>query len=262
MKKSSILFSGRRAILFWSVLVPLFRTLVLTPLLQILTPDLNLSGGVPYAILFFLSDLLTLTAFFALIGLIIHAVYTHRRSDARLALSCQIAGLIFIGVLLQALVILLLAFLDEAFPGSSFSLCNYSLNGLLTGGLSTALMQGFFGVLLLLAILILSYAAICLLHGRAQARHTRLGDAVIADGSGRENPIRPAVLAVTFIFAAGNLINDLFDTVSTLIEFDFNVRLSYLPDLISPYIRLLIYTVLCYYALWFFTVRAADSARR
>ncbi len=261
MKKQSILFSGRRAILFWSILIPLFRALIITPLLQILTPNLNLASSVPYTLLFFLSDLLTLTAFFALIALGIHAIYTNRGSDALLALACQCASLIFIGVLLQALIYLLLAFLDETFPGSSFSLCNYSLNGLLTGGLSTALMQGFFGILLLLAVLLLSFAAAYLLHGRAQVRHIHTDDAAIADAEEKQSPVRPAILAVTVIFFAGNLINDLFETFATLIEFSFHVRLSYLPGLISPYILLLIYTVLGYYVLTLITTRAAQAAR-
>lgn len=261
MKKKSLLFSGRRAILFWSVGIPLFRVLILTPLLQILTPNLNLTSSIPHTLLFFLSDLLTLTALFALIGLTVHAVYTNRRQDALLAVACQCAGLIFIGVLLQALVYLLLAFLDETFPGSSFSLCNYSLNGLLTGGLTTALMEGFFGILLLLAVLLLSYGTAVLLHGRAQARHVRMSDDAIAGTPEKQNPVRPAVLAVTVIFLAANLINDLFETFSALIDFNFHVRLSYLPELISPYILLLIYTVLCYYTVFFFAVRAAQAAK-
>ncbi len=260
MKTKSSLFFGRRAILFYSLIVPLLRVLILTPLLQILTPNLNLASGVPYAILFFLSDLITLTALFAVLGLSIHAFYTKRNQDATLAFACQCASLVFVGVLLQAGIYCLLAFLDESFTGISFSLCNYSLNTLLTGGLVSALTQSFFGILLLLVILCISFLAAAMLRNRAHLKRIRTDDQTIAEVEEKQNPIRPSVLAVTAIFFFTNLINYVFETLSTLTDFDFNIRLSYLPTILSPYIRLMIYTVLCYYAVYFFATHAAGAA--
>lgn len=260
MKTKSSLFFGRRAILFYAVIVPLLRVLILTPLLQILTPDLNLATDVPYMVLFFLSDLITLIALFALLGISIHAFYTRRNQDATLAFACQCASLVFVGVLLQAGIYWLLAFLDESFTGISISLCNYSLNALLTGGLVSALTQSFFGILLLLAILCLSFLAAAMLRNRAHLKRVRTDDQTIAQSEERQNPIRPAQLAVTAIFFFTNLINTVFETLATLADFDFHIRLSYLSTLLTPYVRLMIYTVLCYYALYFFATRAAGAA--
>lgn len=260
MKIKSSLFFGRRAILLYALIVPLIRVAVLTPLLQMLTPGLNLASSVPYTILFFLADLITLTALFALLGLSIHAFYTRRSQEVTLAFSCQCASLLFIGVLLQAGVYLLLAFLDESFTGFSLSFCNYSLNALLSGELVNILMQSFFGILLLMIFLVVSFVAVAMLRNRAHLKHIKTDDAVIAQAGEGQNPVRPAVIAVTSIFFAANLLNYLFDTLSLLIAFDFNIRPSYLATLLSPYIRLLIYVVLCYYAVYFFATRAAGAA--
>ncbi|MGM9637408.1 MAG: hypothetical protein ACI3YK_05410 [Eubacteriales bacterium] len=236
---------ARRLILITAVLIPLFRVLILFPLSQILIA--NFGFGIPYYILYYLSNLLTQTGLFATLGLIICLIYSGR--PVGFALSCQCLSLIFVAVLLQTGVFWLLAFMDEAILSLPFFLSNYSLSQIESGELVNALMSSFMGVLPILLILFISVALSLWRYQKAKKQRTDLSPAALSSGDDKQNPMRPAIMATLLCYLAVTAINQITETVLTLIEYYNALDLSTLPGLLSPYVLLLIYLILGYYVL-------------
>ncbi|MGM9680702.1 MAG: hypothetical protein ACI3XR_04265 [Eubacteriales bacterium] len=236
---------ARRLILISALGIPLVRVLILFPLSQIIIS--NLGFGIPYYILYYFSNLLTQTGLFATVGLVISLIYSGR--PIGFALSCQSLSLIFVAVLLQSGVFWLLAFLDEAILSLPFSLCNYSLSQVESGELVNVLMSSFMGILPILLIFFVGVALSLWQYQKAKKNRANLSPALLYAEDGKQNPMRSAVIANLFCYLAVTAVNQIVETVLTLIEYSGAMDLGKLPDLLSPYILLLIYLILGYYVL-------------
>lgn len=249
MKKDAIIVldfdKARRLILIFALLIPLIRVLLLFPLSQIMIS--NFGFGIPYYIVYYLSNLLAQASLFATMGLMICLIYSGR--PIGFALSCQCLSLIFLAVLLQAGVFWLLAFMDEVILSLPFSLCNYSLSQLESGELVNVLMSSFVGILPILLILFISVGFSLRRYQKEKSKRTDLSPAALADSDDKQNPMHPAIMGTLLCYLAVTAINQITETVLTLIEYHGAMNLSTLPDLLSPYVLLLIYLILGYYVL-------------
>lgn len=233
--------SIRRAILFCTVGVSLLRVLILFPLTQIALA--NSTSTVASSVIETVSSFFTQAGLFVTLGLMIYLIY-HAKPVGFL-LSCQCLSLVFIAILLQAGVFWLLAFLDEAILSLPFSLSNYSLSQVESQMLAEAILSALFGILPALLIIFVCFATTHALYQKARRSGLSLTSESLSRDP-RSSPLRSAVNGALAVYLIVCLINLIVETVWTIAEYHNALTPGAIPDLVSPYIFLLIYAIFGY----------------
>lgn len=257
--------SSEQSLLRWTfllaVVAPLADSLVIFPLGQIILA--NSSGAsLVYQIFSQLSELLNLAAFFLLLALAVYcAVADSTRVLGRiLALHC--ISSVFIVILLRIGVYYLLAWLDSvfAFP---FECCNQTLHALTADG-STIVYTGLsllISQVLLFAILLIASLVALRSRQKALGAETDLSPMALYQ-SFDATPLPRTLRLGLIVYALFALINQVIDTVGTVIDAGAPDSFHTLMDLVVPYFLLAIYCLLCYLVLDYGTRYIAKKCAR
>ena len=248
-----------RYALWLALLAPLIDTLIIFPLRQIVLA--NVGAGVVFQLLFQATELFNLVTFFLLMALAIYcALADAPRVLGRIVALHGIASF-FVVILLRLGLYCLMAWIDAqyVFP---FSLCNQTLNTLLRNSgaeLMSLALSLFISQVVLFALLGVTALLSLRVRQKALSAGTNLSPASLAkqfDASPLPRMLRIGLILYT-LFALGNQV---FDTVSTVINLGAPDGFSSLLSLIIPYFLLAIYTLICYLALDYGTRYIAREA--
>lgn len=235
--------------LLLTIVAPLIDTLLIFPLRQIILA--NSSGtGVIYQIVYQITELFNLLAFFALLALAIYAAVAGASHLLGRIIALHGISSVFVVILLRMGVYYLLAWFDANFY-APFSFCNQTLNALTRddGAQLQALTLGLFLSQVLLFILLAVIAMIAL-----RCRQTSIAAKI--DLSPRalskefdSSPIPRLLKLALIIYTAQALINQIINSVMDLVKLGIPNTFGSLTDLIVPYFFLAIYSILGYLAL-------------
>ncbi len=242
-----------------AIIVPLIDTFLIFPLRQIILA--NTGAGVLYQIIFQATELFNLITFFLLIALAIYcAIADSPRTLGRIiALHGTVS--VFVVVLLRLGVYYLMAWIDSGYF-LPFGLCNKTLNTLTRNSCaelwSLALSLFISQVILFVLLVIMVLIAMRVRH-TAQGKKADLSPLALYRQFD-ESPL-PKLLTVSLIlYTAFALINQIFDTVATVVNLGAPDGFSSLLSLIVPYFLLAIYALLGYLALDYGTRYIAKEA--
>lgn len=237
-----------RFTLWLALIAPLIDTLVIFPLRQIVLA--NVGAGVLFQLIFQATELLNLVAFFLLMALAVYAALAGaNRVLGRIVALHGVASL-FIVILLRLGFYCLMAWIDAQYI-LPFDLCNQTLNTLLRNSsaelMSLALSLFISQVVLFVLLGVIAFVSLRS-RQKALAASADLSPASLSqqfDTSPLPQILRTGLILYT-LFALGNQI---FDTVSTVVNLGAPDGFSSLLSLIVPYFLLAIYTLICYLAL-------------
>lgn len=243
-----------------TVAVSLIDSLVIFPLRQIVLA--NSSGtGVIYQIIFQLTELFNLLAFFLLLALAVYCAVAGATTLLGRIIALHGITSVFIVILLRMGIYYLMAWIDSNFY-PPFALCNQTLNSLtqndgaqllvltLTLFLSQVLL---FALLAVVAFIALRYRQKALAAKQSLAPRT-------LNREFDKSPL-PAALKVTLIvYIAQALVMQIIDTVLDLVNLGIPNTFGSLTDLIVPYFFLAIHCILGYLALDYSARYFAENA--
>lgn len=242
-----------------ALIAPLVDTLLIFPLRQIILA--NLGAGVFFQIVFQVTELFNLVAFFLLLVLAVYcAIAGSLRIVGRIVALHGISS-IFVVVLLRILLYWLMAWIDSGYF-LPFDLSNQTLNTLTQNSgaelMSLALSLFISQVILFVLLAVVVFIA---MRTRQKALAARADLSPIAlcksfDASPLPGLLRTGLILYT-LFA---LINQIYDTVATVINLGAPDSFGSLMSLVVPYFLLAIYTLLCYLALDYGTRYIAQKA--
>lgn len=229
--------------------VPIIDTLLLFPLSQIILS--NSSGtSVLYEIFSQLVELFNLTTFFLLLGLAIYCALIDQTKLLGRIVALHGITSVFVVVLFRILLYYLMALLDSTYV-VPFELCNQTLHSLTSDGGAQLMALGlslFLSQVVLFALL--GLMALFALHERQKSLGGKvdLSPACLRD-SFDASPIPKLLKLSLILFAAIALVNNMIDTVMTLIDIGAPSVFSDLMSLIVPYFMLAIHCLVSYLTL-------------
>lgn len=237
-----------RFTLLLALIVPLIDTLLIFPLRQITLA--NLGAGVFYQILFQATELFNLVAFFLLIALAIYcAIAGSPRTLGRIVALHGIVS-IFVVVLLRLGLYYLMAWMDSGYF-LSFDLCNQTLNTLTRNNgaelMSLALSLFISQVILFVLLTVMVFIALRI-RQNALKRKANLSPIALFKQFD-ESPLPKTLRISLILYTAFAGVNQIYDTVATVLNLGAPDSFSSLLSLVVPYFLLAIYTLLCYLAL-------------
>lgn len=237
-----------RFTLLLALIAPLIDTLVIFPLRQIVLA--NLGAGVFFQIVFQATELFNLVAFFLLLALAVYcAIAGSLRTVGRIVALNGISS-IFVVVLLRLLLYYLMAWIDSGYF-LPFDLSNQTLNTLTRNSgaelMSLALSLFISQVILFVLLAVIVFIAMRT-RQKALADKTDLSPAALSN-SFDASPLPKLLRTGLILYALFALINQIYDTVATVVNLGAPDSFGSLLSLVVPYFLLAIYTLLCYLAL-------------
>ena len=248
-----------RYTLLLALIVPFLDTLVIFPLRQIILA--NTGAGVFYQLFSQLTDLFNLVAFFLLIALAIYC--TIAGSSRTLGRIVALHGIssVFVTLLLRLGLYYLMAWIDSCYI-LPFDLCNQTLNTLTRNSgaeLWSLTLSLFISQVILFVLLVV---IICIsLRTRQKALINKTDLSPVALSQQYDSSPLPKLLRIGLIlYTVFALINQIYDTIATVINLGAPNSFGTLLSLIVPYFLLAIHTLLCYLALDYGTRSIAQKA--
>lgn len=238
---------------------PLIDTLVIFPLRQIILA--NAGSGVLYQLVFQATELFNLVAFFLLMALAFYCAI----ADSPLILGRILAfngiASVFIVILLRLGVYYLMAWIDSSLF-LPFDLSNETLNALTKDSgaeLMSLALSGFISQVILFALLVVTILIALRKRQKALAAKSDLSPAALSENFD-ESPLPGLLRTGLILYTVFAAVNQIFDTVTTVLQLGAPDSFSSLLSLIVPYFLLAIYTLLCYLALDYGTRYIARKA--
>lgn len=219
---------NKHMLLLMTVIIPLARGLVIRPISLIFQAN---SLGAAYTLTSVLTELISTLAFFGALALMIKYMFGDRKDLMMKTFAWQSLSLVLIGFLLEMLVPLALAFLDEVIAPSGFYFCNYSLTQLEDTEIFTNLaLYAFLSIITVFIIMPISL----LVCRSIKKKHPERVDA--------------AITAAAVVYVSISLIMTIGDTVLTLTSVGAPKTLSDAISIVSPYIKTAVFATVG----WFF----------
>lgn len=219
---------NKRLLLLMTVILPLVRGLIVRPISLIFQAN---SLTVPYTLTSILAEVVSTLAFFGALALMIKYMFGERGDLVTKTFAWQSLSLVIIGFLLEMLVPLALAFLDEVIAPSGFYFCNHSLAQFEDAEILTNLaLYAFLSIITVFIIMPIS-----LLICRSIKKR-------------RPDGIDTAIAATAIVYVAVSLVMTIGDTILTLTDVGTPKTLSDAISIISPYLKTAVFAILG----WFF----------
>lgn len=237
----------KKLALLIAFLPPLADAIVLYPLTQIALA--NLGAGVLYQLLSALSQLVSISGFFAAVALAVYCVYADALSALGRVFALQGIAYLTSVVLLRTLVQWLLALLDDKLS-LSFALSNFTLNTLTESDGMMLIWSAIslFTNVILLMVLLAVIVGIALLLRRRQREALTLE--ALADGKRENHPSVVLCLRIaTIIYLVQALVNQIYSTVTSVSGVETAELIADLASIITPYFLLAIYTFVGYWVM-------------
>lgn len=248
-----------RFTLLLALIAPLIDTLVIFPVRQIILA--NLGAGVFFQIVFQVTELFNLVAFFLLLALAVYCTIAGSLRIVGRIVALHGISSIFVVVLLRLLLYWLMAWIDSGYF-LPFDLSNQTLNTLTRNSgaelMSLALSLFISQVILFVLLAVVVFIA---MRTRQKALAARADLSPIALCKSFDTSPLPGLLRTGLIlYTLFALINQIYDTVATVINLGAPDSFGSLMSLVVPYFLLAIYTLLCYLALDYGTRYIAQMA--
>lgn len=225
---------NKRLLLLMTVILPLARGLIVRPISLIFQAN---SLTIAYTLTSILAELVSTLAFFGALSLMITYMFGERKDLVAKTFAWQSLSLVLIGFLLEMLVPITLAFLDEVIAPSGFYFCNNSLAQFEDAEILTNLaLYAFLGIITVFIIMPISL----LVCRSIKKRHS--------DG------IDTALAAAAIVYVAVSLVMTIWDTALTLTSVGKPQNLTDAISIISPYLKTAVFATLG----WFFTGIVAE----
>ena len=237
-----------RFALLLALVAPLIDTLLIFPLRQILLA--NLGTGILYQVLYYATEAFNLLVFFLLLALAVYSAIANSPKTLGRIVALHGISSIFIVVLLRMGLYYLMAWADYQllFP---FDLCNQTLNSLTRNSgaeLLSLTLSLFIGQVILFTLLVAVIFIALRARQKQLAGKADLSPLALCNRFDL-SPVPKLLNAGLILYVCVALINQIFDTVSTVINLGMPDGFGTLLSLIVPYFLLAIYTLLGYLAL-------------
>ncbi len=202
-------------------------------------------------IYYYFTQLLSVSAFFALVSISIYTYFAGNMPAFAHSLTMNALSSVFVSVLANSLIIWLLAFADQNLD-LPFSVSNYSLTELNENGLIYIMSMSFMSVLSLFLVVLVSFLILRTVKRKYVKNYTDLSLDALANSSSPDFPLKTPAAVFAGCFALVSFLFQALDTLTTVTDIGTPEYVNDYIYLMTPYFMLVIYTLAGYFVMQYF----------